>query len=56
MTIRIDRIKINRGGPLNNDFELEPGDLNLIYGGNESGKTYVVESIIQFLFQSSSKS
>ena len=56
MTIRIDRIKINRGGPLSNDFEFEPGDLNLIYGGNESGKTYVVESIIQFLFQSSSKS
>ena len=56
MTIRIDRIKINRGGPLSNDFEFESGDLNLIYGGNESGKTYVVESIIQFLFQSSSKS
>ena len=56
MTIRIDRIKINSGGPLSNDFEFESGDLNLIYGGNESGKTYVVESIIQFLFQSSSKS
>ncbi len=53
MPIRIDRIKVKRGGPLEKDFELEPGDLNLIYGHNETGKTYVVESIINFLFQTS---
>ena len=51
MAIRIDRIKVNRGGPLNRDFELEPGDLNLIYGYNETGKTYIVESIINLLFE-----
>jgi recombinational DNA repair ATPase RecF len=50
MAIRIDRIKVNRGGPLNEDFELEPRDLNLIYGHNETGKTYIVESIINLLF------
>ncbi len=55
MAIRIDRIKVNRGGPLSSDFELEPGDLNLIYGHNESGKTYVVESIIKFLFRTSGR-
>ena len=44
MTIRIDRIKVNRAGPLNQDFELVPGDLNLIYGHNETGKTYIVET------------
>ena len=51
MTLRIDRIKVNRGGPLGSDFELEPGDLNLIYGQNETGKTYLVESLIRFLFK-----
>lgn len=50
MAIRIDRIKVNRAGPLNKDFELEPRDLNLIYGHNETGKTYIVESIINLLF------
>ena len=39
MTFRIDRIKVNRAGPLESDFEFEPGDLNLIYGQNETGKT-----------------
>ncbi len=51
MDIRIDRIKVNRGGPLDSDFELEPGDLNLIYGHNETGKTYIVESAISLLFR-----
>ena len=50
MTLRIKRIKVDRGGPLRSDFEFEPGDLNLIYGKNETGKTYVVESLIKFLF------
>lgn len=51
MTIRIDRIKVDRGGPLDRDFELEPGVLNLICGRNETGKTYIVESIINLLFK-----
>ncbi|TDI46632.1 MAG: hypothetical protein E2P01_08345 [Acidobacteria bacterium] len=55
MTIRIDRIKVNRGGPLESDFDFEPGDLNLIYGRNETGKTYVVESLIRFLFKTSGR-
>ena len=56
MPLRIDRIKINRGGPLERDFDFEPGDLNLIYGQNETGKTYVVESLIRFLFKTSGRS
>ena len=56
MAIRIDRIKVNRGGPLENDFRLEPGDVNLIYGHNETGKTYIVESIINLLFRTGGKS
>lgn len=56
MAIRIERIKVNRGGPLNRDFELEPRDLNLIYGNNETGKTYIVESIINLLFETGRRS
>lgn len=50
MGIRIERITINRGGPLKKDFDMKPADLNLIYGHNETGKTYIVESLIRFLF------
>ena len=53
MSLRLDRIRVRRAGPLDRDFELSPGDLNLIYGANESGKTYVVESLIRFLFKTS---
>jgi uncharacterized protein YhaN len=51
MAIRISRIKIKRAGPLDSDFELQPGDLNLVYGHNESGKTYIVETMINLLFK-----
>ena len=27
MSFRIDRIKVNRGGPLEHDFDMKPGDL-----------------------------
>lgn len=50
MSIRIEKISINRGGPLKKDFNMKPADLNLIYGHNETGKTYIVESLIKFLF------
>jgi uncharacterized protein YhaN len=55
MPFRIDRIKVNRGGPLKTDFDFEPGDLNLVYGRNETGKTYLVESLIRFLFNTGGK-
>src|SRR4030042_599146 len=51
MAIRIERIKVNRGGPLENDFQLKPGDVNLIYGHNRKGKSYIVEVIISLLFR-----
>lgn len=51
MGINIERISINRGGPLRHDFTLEPARLNLIYGHNETGKTYIVEAMIDFLFR-----
>ena len=51
MPIRIASIRVNRGGPLTHDFEFDAGQLNLVFGHNESGKTYVVESMISFLFR-----
>ena len=51
MKPRIERIKVKRGGPLEKDFEIQPGDLNLIYGLNETGKTYLLESLVRLLFK-----
>ena len=51
MTIQIKKIKINRNGPLLKDFEMEPGALNVIFGRNESGKTFLVEAFIELLFK-----
>lgn len=56
MGIRIERIKINRGGPLTRDFVLEPRDVNLIYGHNETGKSYIVEAMISLLFRTGRRS
>lgn len=55
MAVRIERIKINRQGPLNEDFVLEPGDVNLVYGPNETGKTFIVETLISLLFRTGRK-
>ena len=51
MNIHIEKITVSRDGPLAEDFELECGELNLIYGQNESGKSYIVESLIESLFR-----
>ena len=56
MAIRIDRIFLAKGGPLEKAFGIEPGDINLIYGQNETGKTYIVESLISLLFRTGRKS
>lgn len=55
MKPRIERIKVNREGPLGKDFEMDPADLNLIYGLNETGKTYVLESLVRLLFKTKGK-
>jgi AAA15 family ATPase/GTPase len=44
--IRIEHINIKQDGPLNEDFLMKPTDLNIIYGHNETGKSYIVENII----------
>jgi recombinational DNA repair ATPase RecF len=56
MPIRIETIKINQAGPLKQNFIFKPGDLNLIYGPNETGKSYLLEAIISLLFKTGSRS
>jgi len=50
MGIYIDRINLQNYGPLGNR-ELDFGKLNLIYGLNESGKTFLTEFILQSVFK-----
>lgn len=50
MPIRINRIDVKGLGPLA-DLQLELSDFNLIYGGNEHGKTLLVEFLIRSLFK-----
>ena len=51
MNLRVERIRVRRTDPLGSDFDLEPGDLNLVYGGNETGKTLIVEFMIRSLYR-----
>ncbi|MEO2158397.1 MAG: AAA family ATPase [bacterium] len=51
MKIHIEKIHIRSDGPLAKDFDLDCGALNLIYGHNESGKSYIVECLITSLFK-----
>ncbi len=51
MGVRITRLVVRRNGPLCEDFDIEPVGLNLVYGENETGKTYLLESILRFLFR-----
>ncbi len=51
MPVRIDGILVKADGPLSRDFHLEATDLNLVYGRNETGKTYIVEAVCDFLFR-----
>jgi len=50
MGIYIDQINLHNFGPLGNR-ELHFGKLNLIYGLNESGKTFLTEFILQSVFK-----
>jgi hypothetical protein len=50
VVVQIDEISVQQLGPLP-DFYMKLGRINLIYGLNESGKTYLVEFIIRSLFK-----
>ena len=53
MPVRINNISLKNLGPLES-LDLNLGLFNLIYGQNESGKTYLVEFLLGALFRGSS--
>ena len=50
MVVKISDINLQDIGPIN-DFKIELGPFNLIYGLNERGKTFLVEFILKSLFR-----
>jgi len=54
MTIRIEKIAVRNLGPLG-DFDMDMGDFNLVYGWNETGKTYLVEFLLRSIFRGAAR-
>lgn len=54
MPIHLDKISVKNLGPLDS-LELTLGSLNLIYGQNETGKTFLVEFLLGSIFRHASK-
>jgi len=51
MNIRIESLSVNGLGPISS-IKWQFKDINLIYGKNEKGKTYLVEFLLSALFKS----
>lgn len=49
MSIRLQSLNVKRAGPLSS-ITIEFNDITLIYGYNETGKTYLTEFLLQSLF------
>ncbi len=54
MPIHLDKISVKNLGPLDS-LDLTLGSLNLIYGLNETGKTFLVEFLLGSIFRYASK-
>ena len=54
MQIRIDSLSVNGLGPIAS-IKWQFQDINLVYGRNEQGKTFLVEYLLSSLFKKSSK-
>jgi hypothetical protein len=50
MPIRLDNISVKNLGPLDT-LDIKLGSLNLIYGQNETGKTFLVEFLLGSIFR-----
>jgi hypothetical protein len=50
MNLRIEEINLQNIGPIA-EFKMSLGDINLVYGKNEQGKTCLVEFILRTLFK-----
>ena len=54
MHIRLENLSVNRLGPIAS-IKWQFKDVNLIYGKNEQGKTFLVEYLLSSLFKNHSK-
>lgn len=54
MSIRLESLSVTGLGPIAN-LQVQFGDINLIYGKNEKGKTFLTEFILRSLFRSALK-
>jgi recombinational DNA repair ATPase RecF len=54
--MRIESVQVHAQGPLRKNLEMNPKGLNLIYGKNETGKTYLLEAFSSWLFGTGRKS
>jgi len=54
VTIQIKSIHVNKLGPINS-LDIDLGMLNLIYGPNEIGKTFLAEFLLQSIFRHANK-
>ena len=54
MNIRIDSVAVNGLGPIGS-IKWKFNDINLIFGKNEQGKTFLVEFLLKSLFRYSQK-
>ncbi len=54
MPIHLDKISVKNLGPLDS-LDLTLGSLNLIYGQNETGKTFLVEFLLGSIFRHAAK-
>jgi len=48
--MKIKSLKVQPQGPLREKLEISPKGLNLIYGRNETGKTFLLETMAAWLF------
>ena len=48
MSVRIERLSIRDFGPLR-DLVLSPGDVTVVYGRNEAGKTSCIDALVRAL-------
>jgi Cdc6-like AAA superfamily ATPase len=54
MGVRIDSISVNGLGPISS-LQWALKDINLVYGKNEQGKTFLVEYLLRSLFKDAPK-
>jgi len=54
MAVKIEKISVKNLGPIK-DLSISLGPVNLIYSGNESGKSFLAEFIIRSLFKNTDR-